>query len=251
MLAKRVRIRRTSHGAFCFVATPNERSVAPISQEEYSARPRRYTHVAVSPPPPPLWSHLQPLRHHNALWYHNIRSVAYHRSLSTLANLSKREMADLEDRVLKAAGSVVDPLLGQDLNTLQWLHRRVAISDDGKSLHMLLKVPSLLHPILSDLKQSVTEAAERELHQSTLPRSSNAPLKEFTVNVEALASTPVPFMARLTNDPEDLLENLGPGLARVAHIVAVYSCKVNNGHPWPARVMQGSNTHPGTLTRRP
>jgi hypothetical protein len=153
---------------------------------------------------------------------------------SNLLPLTKREFADLEERICRAAGSVVDPVLGQTLDSLQWLHRRLAVSsretgggnDEATILRMLLKVPTLLHPGLPDLKRRIQESAESELKSS-----SSMIGQTLTVDVEAIATRPVPYIARWMGDPEEqdeFIRELGLGLANVAHIVAVYSCKVRS-----------------------
>jgi hypothetical protein len=137
--------------------------------------------------------------------------------------LSPRQVADLEDRLWKTVASrVQDDVLQKDLKSLQWWTRRVAVSDDG-TIQILLKLPSLLHPSLQELKDSVKLEAENEINLWLKEGGREEPAR---VNVEAIASPPMPFMARLVEDPEDLVKELGPGLANVSHFVAVYSCKV-------------------------
>lgn len=129
----------------------------------------------------------------------------------------------MEDLLYRAAGSVVDPVLGQSVSSLQWLHRRLAVSEDGRALRILLRMPSLLHPRLTELKVRVREVAESAL------RSSQTQIIAESATVEAIANRPVPYAARLLLDDEardELLSSLGPGLASVSHVVAVYSCKV-------------------------
>jgi hypothetical protein len=48
-----------------------------------------------------------------------------------------------------------------------------------------------------------------------------------SVNVEAIASRPVPWMAKDGEDQKEIESRLGPGLANVSHCLAVYSCKVS------------------------
>jgi hypothetical protein len=137
--------------------------------------------------------------------------------------LSPRQVADLEDRLWKTAASrVQDDVLQKDLKSLQWWTRRIAVSDDG-TIQILLKLPSLLHPSLQELKDAVKLEAENEINLWLKESGREEPAR---VNVEAIASPPMPFMARLVEDPEDLVKELGPGLANVSHFVAVYSCKV-------------------------
>jgi hypothetical protein len=50
---------------------------------------------------------------------------------------------------------------------------------------------------------------------------------DIKVNVEAsIASKPVPWMAKDAEDQKNIESRLGPGLANVAHFLAVYSRKV-------------------------
>jgi len=150
-------------------------------------------------------------------------------------DVSKREMADLEERVFRRVGSsVMDPVLGRTVASLNWLHRGIAVSDDKKAVRMLLKLPSLLHPSLSELKDQVRSQAESEIRQWLRERDDNgdgegdaaATAADVVVTVEAIATKPVPMMARFVEEPEELLEGVGPGLANVSHFLAVYSCKV-------------------------
>jgi hypothetical protein len=141
--------------------------------------------------------------------------------------VSKRDFAQLEDALHRAAGSVVDPVVGRSLSSLQWLDKRLALSEDGRALRMLLRMPSLLHPRLAELKERVREAAEAAMRASPISTGAES------ATVEAIAGRPVPFAARLLHGQDEegggrdeVLAGLGPGLAGVAHVVAVYSCKV-------------------------
>lgn len=138
-------------------------------------------------------------------------------------------MADLEDLICTAvAAKVHDPILKQPLQRLQWLHKRIAVSqkDSSIALQMLLRLPSLLHPNLAELKSLVKQEAQSQL-QAWLNEKKYSIEFQVSVNVEAIATKPVPMMARLVEDIDDLVTSLGPGLASVAHFVAVYSCKVS------------------------
>ena len=141
-----------------------------------------------------------------------------------LQSLSKRQLALLETHLHASVVSTVrDPVLDRDLASLDWLHRRTALSADG-TVQLLLRLPTLLHPKLQELKQDIKVQAERaikewmqqeDIQYTTLP----------VVNVESIATTPWSMMARLVDDTDELLTSLGPGLSNVAHFVAVYSCK--------------------------
>ena len=146
----------------------------------------------------------------------NVRSFASWSSV-----LSTREQADLEQRVCDVVSkNVVDPVLGKPLSGLQWLHRRVAFSDDG-TLQILLKIP-LPHPQLDQLRREVSECAETCVREFMKGRDSVDTMK---VNVEVMPTKPIPVMARFVEDPDELLKSLGPGLAHTTHFLAVYSCK--------------------------
>lgn len=157
----------------------------------------------------------------------------------SLSQLSRRDKASLEDRICRAVGShVKDPTLKKDLGSLGWVHRRVAFSDNG-TVQLLLQLPSLLHPALNELKHSVQNAAQSEIKlwlQQNMPSIDTA-----NVSVEVLPSQPVPVMARLMDNPEDLAENLGPGLSRISHFVAVYSCKVTKRLAWLRCLLNGGS----------
>ena len=147
--------------------------------------------------------------------------LATRRSLSTL---TKRQQADLEYRLATVVGTKTkDPVLCKDLKTLGWIHPRMALSQDG-TLQVLLRLPTLLHPQLSELKASVHQEAEQFLQEWAAGHPDIAKVPQ-RINVEAMASTPVSMTARLLEDPEDFLKTQGPGLAEVSHFLAVYSCK--------------------------
>lgn len=142
----------------------------------------------------------------------------------SMASLTKRQQADLEDRLVSVVGKTVcDPILQQEIRRLGWLHRRMAISDDG-TLQVLLRLPTLLHPKLNQLKDAVHKEAQAFLQDW---RKEHADVDDVptAVNVEALASTPISMTARQLENPEDFLKTQGPGLAEISHFLAVYSCK--------------------------
>ena len=145
------------------------------------------------------------------------------------ATLSQRQMADLEDTLTRAIGqTVVDPILQRDLVSLDWLSSKCfALSQDGKTVNLLLRLPSLLHPNLEELKSLVAKEATLALkawkQERMKPTDDNTLLN--SVNVEAVAMSPTPLMSRLVDDPDEMLKELGPGLESVGHVLAVYSCK--------------------------
>ena len=142
------------------------------------------------------------------------------RSIHTLSGASVRDMVELEDRVHAEVGSKVqDPLLQKDLKSLQWMHRRLAVSDDD-TIQILLKIPTLLHPSLNELKNLVKSSAENEIKQWLTEKGLSVQVK---VNVEV-----VPEKVEIDEDerPNEVSTNLGPGLSNVRHFLAVYSCKV-------------------------
>lgn len=142
-----------------------------------------------------------------------------------IPGMSPRDMAEMEDRVAAAVGaSVKDPEIDMFINDLGWMTRRLAVSDDG-TIQVLLKLPTMLHPSLDLLKEKVRIAAEVEINNFLSDKSLSC--SSIKVNVEAVATTPVPF-AGTREDPKEIESRLGPGLVNVAHYVAVYSCKVSN-----------------------
>lgn len=135
-----------------------------------------------------------------------------------IAGLSTRDMADLEEHISSVVGkNVLDPEIGRTLNELGWINRRLAVSKDG-TIQLLLKLPTLLHPSLEELKDTVARTAESEIRSWI--KSKELPEIELKVNVEAIATTPLP-----AEDPKELESRLGPGLVNVANYLAVYSCK--------------------------
>jgi hypothetical protein len=157
--------------------------------------------------------------------FQSIHNRETRRTVHTLLGVSPREIAALEDRVWQAVGTNVhDPVLKKDLKTLEWMNRRLAISKDG-TVQILLKMPTLLHPSLDVIKSQVQQAAEEEIRKWSLEKGLDLPVK---ANVEAIPSKPFPWMANTPEDLKDIESRLGPGLANVAHFLAVYSCKVRN-----------------------
>ena len=149
------------------------------------------------------------------------------RWIHKIPGASTRDMADLEERLWSAVGSTVkDPEINVDLKSLGWMNRRLAVSDDG-TVQILLQLPTLLHPALDDLKNLVKFAAEREIGKWISEKGLDSNI-EAKVNVEAVASKPVPWMTKDPEDQKDVDASLGPGLANVAHCIAVYSCKVSS-----------------------
>lgn len=137
-------------------------------------------------------------------------------------------MADIEDRVWSSVGtSVQDPEINKTLKELGWINRRLAVSEDG-TVQLLLKVPTLLHPSLDQLKEQVKNAAEVEIRKFLSGKGLKEAEGKLQVNVEAIANTPIPFTAGGPEDPKDIESRLGPGLVNVAHYLAVYSCKVSD-----------------------
>lgn len=146
-------------------------------------------------------------------------------STRSLATLSRRQHADLEERLVSVVGyRTRDPVLDTELGRLGWIHPKMAISDDG-TLQVLLRLPTLLHPQLTELKASVQKEAEVFLQEWSKDHNFDSTFPITTINVEAMASPPVSMTARLLENPEEFLRSQGPGLAEVSHFLAVYSCK--------------------------
>jgi hypothetical protein len=171
--------------------------------------------------------------------YPRIRKTSYRASSTTsrAAAWSSREFAALEDFVYQSvADRVYDPIVQKPLAELRWLHKRMAVSKDQTTLQLLLRLPSLLHPRLPELRDAVQTAAAAAV-AGLLDDSGGGLRKTLTsAHVDVLATTPIPVMARLVHGHghhdeddgdhrEEVLKALGPGLASVAHVVGVYSCK--------------------------
>jgi Mrp family chromosome partitioning ATPase len=135
------------------------------------------------------------------------------RSLSS-SSLSRRDIAALEEDLTAAVGQLKDPLLDRDLKSLGWLSKRLAIKDEEVTL--TLQLPSLLHPELNELKARVTAAANTLLTDKGL---------ELRANIAVQPSKPFPVHTSSTDQHNEYLKALGPGLANVSHCIAVYSCK--------------------------
>ena len=160
---------------------------------------------------------------------HDTREFATHklllRSLSSWSSLSKRDFAALEDRLVHQVGSTVkDPILNTDLKTLGWIQRRIKLSDKNNSVGLQLKLPTLLHPQRQELTNAVELALQEELTAIANEKGMNT--ETVNVNVDIIAAPTVPVVARRPEEHDEVIRNLGPGLAKVAHFLAVYSCKV-------------------------
>jgi len=146
------------------------------------------------------------------------------RSLSSWSSLSKRDFAALEDRLVSKVGSAVkDPILQSDLRSLGWIQRRIELSEDG-SVGLHLKLPTLLHPAKERLTEQVKQVSRQELQ--TIAQEKGMDQETVGVNVVVSAAPTVPIVARRPEEHDEVIKKLGPGLAKVAHFLAVYSCKV-------------------------
>ena len=98
---------------------------------------------------------------------------------------------------------------------------------------LTLRLPTLLHPSIATLQEGILRTVQKEvalaaMEKAGLPLHHNGthqPHDEVTVHIEVRAKTPIPFV-RNVEEEDDVVEGLGPGLANVAHFLAVYSCKV-------------------------
>lgn len=145
------------------------------------------------------------------------------RFVSSWASLSNRAFAALEDRLVAQVGaSVKDPILETDLKSLGWIQRRLNVCDDG-SLGVSLKLPTLLHPQRDALVEQVTTASLKELE--SIAQEKGIDDVSASISVEVSAAPTVPIVARRQEEHDEIIRNLGPGLAKVAHFLAVYSCK--------------------------
>jgi len=176
---------------------------------------------------------LSPSTGHCICWYQSGKRTLWTnppQDSTQTTSLSERAKADLEETLTQSISrKVKDPILKRDVVSLGWVgSQSIVISQDGTTVQILLRLPSLLHPELERLKQQVTDVATKSLmewknEKNDYSRASDSFLAH--VNVEAIATSPAPFMSRLVDNPEELLKELGPGLEKVAHVLAVYSCK--------------------------
>ena len=153
----------------------------------------------------------------------SLRSV--HTNTLSWSDLSKREFAALEDRlVTKVSSRVKDPVLQSDLRSLGWIQRRIVVSDEDGSVGLHLRLPTLMHPALDQLKEEIEKVSLEELQVIASEKGIQQP--PTAVHVLATASPPIPIVARQADEHDEIIKKLGPGLAKVAHFLAVYSCKV-------------------------
>lgn len=94
--------------------------------------------------------------------------------------------------------------------------------EDG-SVSLNLRLPTLMHPALESLKKEVQQVALEELQVFATEKRIDQSL--VRVSVLATASSPYPIAARGVDEYDEIVKKLGPGLAKVAHFLAVYSCK--------------------------
>lgn len=145
------------------------------------------------------------------------------RSLSSWSSLSKRDFAALEDRLVSKVGSQVkDPILDTDLRSLGWIQRRIDISEND-CIGIQLRLPTLLHPEREKLTRQVKEVSLQELQ--TIAQEKGFDKDSLNVNVVVSAASTTPVVARRPEEHDEIIKKLGPGLAKVAHFLAVYSCK--------------------------
>jgi Mrp family chromosome partitioning ATPase len=140
------------------------------------------------------------------------------RSFHRITDVSARNLAEMEELVTSAVGSSVsDPEIGLTLKDLGWISRRITVSNDG-TIQLLLRMPTLLHPSLEELKDRVANIARTEIRDWRFRKCF--PEIDIKVNVVAVAARPT-----AVDHPEEVLSRLGPGLTNVANYLAVYSCK--------------------------
>jgi Mrp family chromosome partitioning ATPase len=185
-----------------------------------------------------------------------------HQQKPAIQVLSKYDAVELEEYIYANVTSVVcDPVLGLPLSTLKWLQKRISISystetdtsskllieqtNDDERIHnslpvtvrlsFQLRLPSLLHPKLNELRELIKDHALKHAQQWwTEKRTKDAAnsnyeydtnMIQFQVEVLPIVQPTIPIMSRFVEDAAELLYNLGPGLTSVTHCIAVYSCK--------------------------
>jgi hypothetical protein len=168
--------------------------------------------------PPLCRIHTQPVSSQGADI--SLPSKKFSSYIHTFSDVTTRSFAELEDQLWKAVGSkAIDPILGKDLASLKWIDRRLELADADKLLKIKLRLPTLLHPSKSELKETVLNIAKDELFQWMTKQNLDLSLD---VAVELVGSKPVPHMARFVENNEELVKQLGPGLVNVSQYLAVY-----------------------------
>jgi len=197
----------------------------------------------------------------NVANYRNITSIsstANNNNVSSfLSNLSPRQEVKLEQNILAAISNeengVMDPILKSNIRSLGWIQsievsknapiayiggdHGTANTRDGSSLNINLRLPTMMHPHVDDIRQQIQSIvaqiiSEMEHDQNKannsiiqeIDASTDTVTSSSAVHVNISASKPAPFVRNI-EEQDALIKKLGPGLSNVRHFVAVYSCK--------------------------
>lgn len=121
--------------------------------------------------------------------------------------------------------NVLDPFLQKPIRSLGWLKKvSLDLNQERPSITIHVRIPSKLHPNLKELEENIAEAVRTAIKQMSLDHY----LKPISIKVEFSLQPAKPLQVyQQTQQSLQLqqLESLGPGLSRVTHSVAVYSCK--------------------------
>lgn len=157
---------------------------------------------------------------------------------SLLSNLSPRLEAKLEERLLDALRTVIDPVLKVNIRKLGWISsiqfpstRTMSSTTEKSAVTIFLSLP-LLHPHKEEIEEKVRFCVQEEVLSALKEESTfeyDLDSKTVSVHVNFLeGSKPTPL--GVETDEDELLKKLGPGLKNVGHFLAVYSCKVSVFH---------------------
>lgn len=178
---------------------------------------------------------------------------------SYLRSLSPREEAKLEQSILDAIShhknGILDPILQRNIRKLGWVQSLRVVkpagmvglfskaSEPADTLHgkstdagilVHLTLPTLMHSGAEQMKHDIQRIVSQQVVsflKQQQQSSHNNDDKDATwqddivrVDMNITALKPVPF-AHNTDEQDELIKKLGPGLANVRHFLAVYSCK--------------------------
>lgn len=142
----------------------------------------------------------------------------------TFPPMSSRAQVQLEEKIM-GSSNVLDPFLQKPIRTLGWLKKvTFASMQEQPTITIHLRIPSMLHPELHELKTRIISAVRMALIQMKVVEDVNLTSIKVDISVEPAKPLQVHQQGQEQLQLHQL-ESLGPGLASVTHSVAVYSCK--------------------------